>query len=185
MPSVRASTRHDEAGSFGIAEYRAFLEDLAARKQARKRHYLARLCRDGVTSAALYGFVLGGVLDDYQSGFDPARSGAGKLLLGSVMEDAIQRLGLREFDFLRGEETYKRIWSDGSRRTRTLLAWGPGVRGACNRLSWRLRLQAQRFRAWVSRARRHFARAGAQEAVSRANTNGAMQRKVEPCLANP
>jgi CelD/BcsL family acetyltransferase involved in cellulose biosynthesis len=47
----------------------------------------------------------------YQSGFDPAfgRQSPGSLLIGHAIREAIAR-GQTQFDFLRGDEPYKRRW---------------------------------------------------------------------------
>ncbi|MGH9467114.1 MAG: GNAT family N-acetyltransferase, partial [Terriglobales bacterium] len=120
-----ARGRQGESGNFCLPAYRAFHEALAPRLAAEDRLYLARLESGHQTVAVLYGFVEAGVFYYYQSGFDTALSslGLGKLMLGEVMEDAAERLGLHEFDFLRGGEEYKSRWSSGARHTWHLYAW--------------------------------------------------------------
>ena len=58
--------------------------------------------------AAAFQLAWRGTLLLYHSGFDPARRDAspGLVLLARCIEDAI-RLGMREYDFLRGRERYK------------------------------------------------------------------------------
>ncbi|MGA1875832.1 MAG: GNAT family N-acetyltransferase [bacterium] len=73
------------------------------------RLYALRLgCR---MAACLYGFIHKGRFYYYLGGFDPAFRGLspGTLLIGLVMEEAILQ-GATEFDFLRGQETYKYRW---------------------------------------------------------------------------
>ncbi|MDB6139193.1 MAG: hypothetical protein JWO94_2265, partial [Verrucomicrobiaceae bacterium] len=52
------------------------------------------------------GFVQGDSFIYYKPAYDPAFKGAGKLQLCMLMEEAL-RLGLKEFDFTRGNEPYK------------------------------------------------------------------------------
>lgn len=91
--------------------HRAALLSLVAQDQAR----IFFLELSGKRIAALYGFSSGRKFCYYQSGADPAysRFGVGTLVISSVIEWAI-RHGYREFDFLRGDESYKRLWATGS-----------------------------------------------------------------------
>jgi CelD/BcsL family acetyltransferase involved in cellulose biosynthesis len=63
------------------------------------------------TAAVSYGFHVRGRSYFYIGGFDPtfARYSPGSLLLWHVIRSAADE-GAREFDFLRGSETYKRRW---------------------------------------------------------------------------
>jgi CelD/BcsL family acetyltransferase involved in cellulose biosynthesis len=65
-------------------------------------------------------FELAGVASFYQSGrsLDRRWRGAGSVLKAAVVEDACTR-GIREIDLLRGDEPYKRDWTD---RRRALFA---------------------------------------------------------------
>jgi CelD/BcsL family acetyltransferase involved in cellulose biosynthesis len=71
----------------------------------------------GQPVAAIYGFSSGRTYFFYQSGFDPAysRFSVGSQAISGVIEHAI-RAGHTEFDFLRGNESYKRVWSNTSRQ---------------------------------------------------------------------
>lgn len=79
--------------------------------------------------ASVYGVVHRGKFLYYQSGFDPAwgNKSVGLVLLARTVQDAYAE-GLREFDFLRGNEGYKAEWSRGERWTIQLRLWR-GVRG--------------------------------------------------------
>ena len=72
---------------------------------------LAVLRVAGAAVAATYGFVSGGRLYCYLSGFDPAvaKLSPGAVLLGWVIDEAIGE-GVEEIDFLRGAEDYKYLW---------------------------------------------------------------------------
>src|SRR5205823_2408897 len=76
--------------------------------------------------AALYGHTAGGRYAFYQSGYDPAwrARSVGTVVLGAAIEDAFAA-GLREFDFLRGDEDYKAVFASGRRQlVRVRLARG-------------------------------------------------------------
>lgn len=143
----------------------------SARQLARRgwaRLYLLQV--DGAPRAALYGFERGGRFAYYQSGSDPAWSqrSVGRVVLGAAIEDAFAR-GLAEFDFLRGDEAYKRLFAASRRQLVQVrvVAGGParalrlseearmaGLRLARERLSatqieW-LRQQRRLVRRWTT-----------------------------------
>jgi CelD/BcsL family acetyltransferase involved in cellulose biosynthesis len=66
--------------------------------------------------SAEYGFEYGQKMYWYLSGFDPKYSSysIGNITL-FLIEECIKR-GFREFDLLRGEETYKNHWTNAHRR---------------------------------------------------------------------
>lgn len=103
--------------------HRESARELARRGWAR----LYVLHADGAPRAALYGFERGGRFLYYQSGSDPdwrARS-VGTVVLSAALEDAFLR-GLTEFDFLRGNERYKSLYTSTCRSVATLrVATGP------------------------------------------------------------
>jgi len=72
---------------------------------------------NGKRIAALYGFSTGTRYFYYQSGADPAfgRFSVGTLLISFAIQAAI-RTGHTEFDFLRGDETYKQLWASDTRQ---------------------------------------------------------------------
>lgn len=119
---------------------------LAARGAARV--YVLRQRQQPI--AALYGLEAGGRFLYFQSGFDPAftRLSPGTVLLSLVIEDCIRR-GLKEFDFLRGEEMYKSRWTAEQRSGRSVLAalTGRGRAYLALRRRWRQWHQAQVQRA--------------------------------------
>jgi CelD/BcsL family acetyltransferase involved in cellulose biosynthesis len=77
---------------------------------------LYALLLDGRTIAVLYGFEFCGNFMYYQIAHDPAFSsfGPGGVLLYLVIKDCCER-GIREFNFLQGDEAYKRSWTKTSR----------------------------------------------------------------------
>jgi CelD/BcsL family acetyltransferase involved in cellulose biosynthesis len=83
----------------------------------------------GKPLAGIYGFETGNRFEYYQSGFDPAwaHASVGLVLLGAVLEDVFDRR-LAEFDFLRGEESYKHAFTTWSRAILSVRV-GHGIRG--------------------------------------------------------
>lgn len=72
---------------------------------------LFRLKVKGKPAACLYSFVKGGAVYNFLSGFDPGLSNVspGRVLIDMMIKEAI-RAGLKEFDFMRGDENYKYFW---------------------------------------------------------------------------
>jgi CelD/BcsL family acetyltransferase involved in cellulose biosynthesis len=70
----------------------------------------------GEVCAGLYGFMHGDRFAFYQSGFDARwrRRSVGSIVIGAALRDAFAN-GLREFDFLRGEEPYKGLFATSRR----------------------------------------------------------------------
>jgi len=68
--------------------------------------------------AALYGFQYGGSIFYFQSGYDPewSKYSPGTLLMWKAMNNAIQE-GAQIFDFLRGDEAYKKLWAKNVKTT--------------------------------------------------------------------
>lgn len=94
---------------------------------AQKREFLRQFCRvaadhdwvravsmdlDGVRQAVLLAFHWRGTASFYQMGWDPDTriDSPGVVLLAASIEQAI-REGLTRYDFLRGDEPYKRKWT--------------------------------------------------------------------------
>ncbi|MGN6593904.1 MAG: GNAT family N-acetyltransferase [Terriglobales bacterium] len=139
--------RKGEAGNFGRPGYQEFHAALMPRLAAAGELYLARLECDGEIAAVLYGYQVGGVLYYYQSGFDMKFSSysIGTLMVAWVLEDAITRLGAREFDFLRGAEDYKTRWTSDLRQTRHLWLWRHTWAARLDRWEW---VGRRRLRPW-------------------------------------
>lgn len=124
-----------EGGSDGLtdARHEAFHRD-ASQELARAgmlRMYTLYAARRPV--ASVYGVVQADRFNYYQSGYDPnwASRSVGLVLLARTVQDAFAE-GLREFDFLRGNEGYKGEWSRGERWTIQLRLWR-GARGRAAR----------------------------------------------------
>jgi hypothetical protein len=66
----------------------------------------------------------------YQAGFDPKYEewSVGLVVMGKCIEDAISR-ELSEFDFLRGDEPYKKRWTKLHRDTKHITAFMNNISG--------------------------------------------------------
>ena len=128
--------------------HRGFASELAVRGEL----WLTTLDLDGEPAAAWYGFTNGDTVYFYQSGRDPRweRESVGLVLMGAMIRRAIER-GYQRFDFLRGEDVYKRQWTQTQRVTEDITIFRPGWRGrglraldAAAELRDRLRVHAGR-----------------------------------------
>ncbi len=121
--------------------HRGFAEVLARRGQL----WLTTLDLDGAPAAAWYGFADRDTVYFYQSGRDPRweDKSVGVALMVKMIRRAIEG-GYRRFDFLRGDEGYKREWTASEAVTQELVAFRPGWRGRWLRgLDWAGRVRAR------------------------------------------
>lgn len=104
-------------GVLAAEPVRRFHRAVAAGFQACGLRRLWTLRIDRRPAAAFYGFAHAGRLFYYLGAFDPAwkRFSVGSLAIAHAIEQA-RAEGLRQFDFLRGEEPYKFRWG-AARRT--------------------------------------------------------------------
>jgi CelD/BcsL family acetyltransferase involved in cellulose biosynthesis len=108
------TTRWAQSGQPGVLadqNTRAFHERCAAALLAKGISKIHRLKLGAQTIAVLYSMWERGTVFCYMQGFDPAyaKLSPGTQLMFAVMEEA-QKQGIRRFDFLRGQETYKEHW---------------------------------------------------------------------------
>jgi CelD/BcsL family acetyltransferase involved in cellulose biosynthesis len=141
-----------EGGSDAIdsPEVEAFHRDAARRLAERGWARLALMHVEGKTVAAWYGFRHGDRFAFYQAGYDPEwrQRSVGTVLLGWGIERCFAD-GVREFDFLRGTESYKLKWANGWRHTIRVRAPGPSLRA---RLFGKSRDSAQKLYSAAKRA---------------------------------
>lgn len=118
-----------DAGSLGRSGYMEFHRELIRSLSHGDALYMKFLVSAGTPIAYRHGFLVDGVYYDYQTGYDPAheRLRPGFVILALVVEDLIRR-GVRRFDFLRGDEPYKRHWASKDRRSYRYLIFPPRLR---------------------------------------------------------
>jgi CelD/BcsL family acetyltransferase involved in cellulose biosynthesis len=122
----------------------------------------------GGPRAALYGWRHADRFAFYQAGHEPSwrpRS-VGTVLLGEILERVFEER-LDEFDFLRGDESYKLKWATGWRETVRVRRVGRDLRARVGfegrALAWRLRERVKRALPapaldWLRSARKAVAR---------------------------
>ncbi|RKH65568.1 GNAT family N-acetyltransferase [Corallococcus aberystwythensis] len=121
-----------DGGSQGIkgAGVEAFHRDATQWLAERGRLRMYTMKVGGQAVASVYGILHGQTFVYFQSGYDPAwrNRSVGLVLVGETFKDAIE-MGLTEYDFLRGTETYKSDWVTKQRQTVSLRAHGAGLAG--------------------------------------------------------
>ena len=93
--------------------------------------WLTTLDLDGQPAAAWCGFAWRDTVYFYQGGRDPRwdAESAGVVLMAKMIRRAIEA-GYRRFDFMRGDESYKRSWTSTARCTYEVVIFRPSWRGA-------------------------------------------------------
>lgn len=104
-------------GGFRSPAFAAFQRAVAADLSLTDQLRLCLVTLNSAPIAGLWLFAYGGKYLYYQSGLDPAwaRFSPGTLAFGFAVERAVLE-GMREFDFLRGQEAYKARWTRQVRR---------------------------------------------------------------------
>lgn len=99
-------------GAFFLEEARAFHQELARRFAENGWLCLRFLTLNDKPVSAIYGFKYQNKVFNYLTGFDPQYSEyrIGHLLFLFSIKNAIES-GMREFDFMRGDESYKQLWN--------------------------------------------------------------------------
>ncbi len=84
---------------------------------------------NGRIESCLYAYAYNGRFYFYQSGFNPAydKYSLGSVTLMEAIRSSIEE-GLQEFDFLKGQESYKYLWANGERETISLTIGNGGLR---------------------------------------------------------
>jgi len=92
---------------------------------------LSVLRLDGEPIGAIYAMALNNTIYYYQAGFDPSKGSVspGNLLVAHTIRRAIEH-GVEHFDFMRGDESYKRRWKpNNAYRNLRLIASANGLLG--------------------------------------------------------
>jgi CelD/BcsL family acetyltransferase involved in cellulose biosynthesis len=109
------------AGAFAQSRAVEFHSRVAERflEKGWLRLYLLMVGRRAI--AAIYCYRFGSTFSFYQSGYDPAWADCspGALIMLHAVKEAINE-GAHEFDFLRGEEPYKSLWTNTARTDQRL-----------------------------------------------------------------
>ncbi|KFA91513.1 GNAT family N-acetyltransferase [Archangium violaceum] len=121
-----------DGGSQGIRGkgVESFHRDATQLLAERGRLRLYTMKVGGQAVASVYGILHRDTFIYFQSGYDPAwrNRSVGLVLVGETFKDAIEA-GLREYDFLRGTESYKSDWTTQQRRTVSMRVLSPGGGG--------------------------------------------------------
>ena len=128
-----------DEGSFERPGYIEFHRELIRCLLDEDKLYLKFLVSGQTPVAFRYGFVVDGVYYDYQTGYDPAYEEwrPGFVILALIAEDLIGRK-VKQFDFLRGNESYKRHWAHSDRKTYRYYAFPAGMKSWIYSAIWRL-----------------------------------------------
>lgn len=126
----------DRGGSdaFSGPEVEDFHREVTRRALERGWLRLFVLRLDGRPAAALYGFRYGDRFLYYQSGFasDFADYSVGLVTMGLSIRAAIEE-GVREYDLLHGEETYKFLWASRTRELSRIELFPPRLEARLRR----------------------------------------------------
>lgn len=111
--------RKDNVGiksTFAAEKIAKFHIDLAKEIAPKGWLRMSSLKKGNQIIAMNYGFTFGGSFNFYQSGLDPdwESQSVGATLLMETIREAMAE-GCKEFDFLRGDEEYKRLWTKEGR----------------------------------------------------------------------
>jgi CelD/BcsL family acetyltransferase involved in cellulose biosynthesis len=122
----RRWTARGLSGAFASPRFRSFHLDVAESFAKKDWLGLFLLKLSGNPAAALYGFKYNSKYYLYLTGFSPkyAKYGVGNVLIASVIRECIDD-GLVEFDFMRGDESYKIRWSSTIRWNRQAIITEP------------------------------------------------------------
>jgi CelD/BcsL family acetyltransferase involved in cellulose biosynthesis len=107
-----------------IARYREVFQSLFDTLGPRGWVYVALMELDDRPVAWQLGFRCGKKLWDYNKAYDHtfSRCAPGTLLVAALLEYGFAH-GYKEYDFLRGEEPYKTVWSSGFHKRFRIIIW--------------------------------------------------------------
>ena len=113
--------RKGHPGSFKATNIRNFHIEAAARLLKSGHLKLYKLHTNEHTLSLLYTFAFKGTIFYYQSGHNPdaIKNSPGTILMWNTIVEAITE-NMTEFDFLRGNEPYKSMWTKSHRLTQTM-----------------------------------------------------------------
>lgn len=117
-----------------------FHRSLAARFADKGWLSLSSFRKEDKAIAVSYGFTFAERFNYYQNGFDPAwnRHSVGSSLILELIENSYNEK-LKEFDFLRGNEGYKSVWTEKSRTLWNANIYNKTFRGRVIKTAYGLR----------------------------------------------
>ncbi|MDD2703470.1 MAG: GNAT family N-acetyltransferase [Candidatus Omnitrophica bacterium] len=121
--------QHKKGGLFENRLFRKFMDKITAVFHENRWLNISILTMDTEKIAAYYSFTFNGKISGYLTGFDPAYknySPGAVCLWESICY--FGEKGFTEFDFLRGEEEYKRDWSENYRTIENVVIGQNGIR---------------------------------------------------------
>ena len=120
--NLSARGMHGQHGPFDDANYAGFHREVIERLLTDQIARLYLLSFDEKPVAFQYGYVFHHKYYDFQNGFDAGLKdySPGAVLLQLIFEHLISQ-GVTEFDFLRGDESYKNSFATERRRAETAL----------------------------------------------------------------
>ena len=135
---ARRWRRRWQPGAF-TARHQAFHREWANLAAASGRLRLSTLLLGGQPVGAIYCMSLGGSTYYYQAGVDPAHRSIspGTLLIASAVKNAVEEEHTR-FDFLRGDEAYKRRWNPQTEYTNFRIVMAPRGFGGSVAARWQV-----------------------------------------------
>jgi CelD/BcsL family acetyltransferase involved in cellulose biosynthesis len=133
LVNLHLKRRREVGGSDALhtRELLAFHEELTATALRSGLLRLHVMWLDDAPVAAMYGFEYNKSFFFYQSGFDSAYAthSVGLVMTGLAIRSALER-GVREFDFLHGNEAYKYLWASAERELVRFELFPPDSTGA-------------------------------------------------------
>ncbi len=130
--NTRSWTERGHSGSFATDKFIRFHNEVAQSMLGVRSLVLCSLWVDESYLGSFYGFQHGHVLYYYIMSVersDENHVNAGDLLLAECMEEGVRR-GCSEFDFLRGDESYKYRWTRTHRQNLSLNFYNRSARAA-------------------------------------------------------
>ncbi len=133
--------------NFSSEKAKRFHKSIASTFLKDQRLNLQLLCVGTTAIGAVYAFCYQNKIWMYQSGFDPAwkKWSAGGLALYLAIQKSFQE-HYAEYDFLKGPEFYKRLWTDTYHRQWTLVLYNRNFTGLMKYMVDMMKVGARRLR---------------------------------------
>ena len=135
-----------QRGAFSDSRRRDFYRDLASELLKSRRLRLYSLRYEGSLVAHEFDFEHAAILYCLQMGFDSSLRdmSVGTVLRSYVLRDCVER-GIRGYDFLAGDDAYKKRWKPSEIPCLHITVWRKGWRSACYLHGLRVLSETRRF----------------------------------------